>query len=88
MFVGFWDGYILELSTSNSNEKKLTLVKNDPESHQTIGDMCKTSDGSYVMTGKALESDGGSVKKAFAVKLTSTGTVSWVWGSMLGTAWA
>ena len=42
---------------------------------------CQTSDGSYVMTGKALESDGGSVKKAFAVKLSTSGSVQWVWGS-------
>lgn len=42
---------------------------------------CKTSDGSYVMTGKALEGESSSVMKAFAVKLTSTGTVAWVWGS-------
>ena len=39
------------------------------------------SDGSYVMCGKAVEADGSSVKRAFAVKLSSTGTVQWVWGS-------
>ena len=42
---------------------------------------CATSDGSYVMAGKALESEDGSFKKAFAVKLSSAGAVQWVWGS-------
>lgn len=39
------------------------------------------SDGSYVITGKALASEGSSTKKAFAAKLTSGGEISWVWSS-------
>lgn len=42
---------------------------------------CVTSDGGYMLAGKALESEDGGSKKAFAIKLTSTGTVSWGWGS-------
>ena len=39
-----------------------------------------TSDGSYVMAGKALEGDGSSFKRMFCVKLSSTGTPIWTWG--------
>ena len=39
------------------------------------------SDGSVVMTGKCVESDGGTLKNAFAVKMSATGGVQWVWKS-------
>ena len=43
---------------------------------------CLASDGAYMLTGKALESDGGTNKKAFAVKINEvTGNIMWVWGS-------
>ena len=42
------------------------------------------SDGSYVMAGKSLETDGGSAKRMFCVKLTSAGTLSWAWGTNTG----
>ena len=40
-----------------------------------------TSDQGYVFVGKAVEADGSSVLVAFAIKLSSTGSVSWVWRS-------
>ena len=43
---------------------------------------CATSDGGYVMAGKSLEADGARAKRrAFAIKLSSTGQLLWVWGS-------
>ena len=40
-----------------------------------------TSDGGYVMVGKAVEADGSTIRRAFAVKLNATGSILWVWGS-------
>ena len=42
------------------------------------------ADGSYVMAGKSLETDGGTAKRMFCLKLTSTGTLSWAWGTATG----
>ena len=40
------------------------------------------SDGSYVMVGKALESEStGANTRAFAAKLNATGSLMWVWSS-------
>lgn len=41
----------------------------------------RLSDGSYVMVGKAVEGDDSSIKKSFAVKMSATGSVEWVWSS-------
>ena len=42
---------------------------------------CRTFDGGYVMVGKALERDGSTKRLAFAIKLSSIGSVLWVWRS-------
>ena len=39
------------------------------------------SDGSYVLVGKAVEGDDSFIKKSFAVKMSATGSVEWVWSS-------
>lgn len=39
------------------------------------------ADGGFVLTGKAVESDGSSVHEAFAVKLDAAGSLVWGWKS-------
>ena len=46
----------------------------------------ETSDGSFVLTGKALEAEGSAYTEAFAVKLSSTGTLQASWTSGLSSA--
>lgn len=41
----------------------------------------ETSDGGYVLVGKGVEREDGSVTEAFAVKLSASGSVSWTWKS-------
>jgi hypothetical protein len=44
-------------------------------------DGIELADGGYLLTGKAMESDGSSITEAFAVKLSATGTIVWGWKS-------
>ena len=50
------------------------------DAHPVCGGL--TSDGGYLMAGKAMESDIDESKtRSFAVRLTSTGAIKWVWAS-------
>lgn len=50
------------------------------DAHPVCGGL--TSDGGYLMAGKAMESDiDGSKTRSFAVRLKSTGAIAWVWKS-------
>ena len=42
---------------------------------------CVCADGGVVMAGKALESEESSTLRAFAIKLSASGSLVWVWGS-------
>jgi len=81
-----WDTYPVKSTNLASAAAPEFYVSPDVSDAYNIFDVhpvhgCITSDGGYVMTGKALESDGGTLKKAFAIKLSATGTVLWAWGS-------
>ena len=39
------------------------------------------ADGGYVLTGKAIESDGSAVHEAFATKFSASGDLVWAWKS-------
>ena len=49
------------------------------DAHPVCGGL--TSDGGYLMAGKALEAGGGGITRSYAVKLSSAGAIVWVWKS-------
>ena len=84
--IGAWDTFPVKSVNLASADAISFFAKQNAETDLAVLDahavhMTETSDGSFVLVGKGVEAEGSSVMEAFAAKLSSTGSVQWVWKS-------
>ena len=74
--VNIGSAYTESFFSTTSLEAQITPAT---DAHAVHG--IELADGSFVLTGKALEAEGSPNHEAFAVKLSATGAVVWGWKS-------